>query len=475
MSILLKKGLLDVKKAAGILNTEYNINAEITNITTDSRETESGSLFIAIIGENMNGHNFIKQAVARGAVAVIASEIPEGLTGEEKQRLLLVPNTVYAFGALAGAYRDLISPKVIAVTGSVGKTTTKEFVYSVASSAFRSHKTNGNFNNEIGMPITVLNMPTDTQVCVLELGMSYENEISRMSKNVKPDIAVITNIGNSHIENLGSRENICKAKLEICDGMSDDGLLILNADEPMLFAVKGKLRQKTVYVSLQNPNAEYRALNIRENGTYTEFDILAKDRLLTNIRIPTVGRHNVYDAAIAFAVGEALNIGDAAIKNGLLSFSNTGMRQNIYSYGNYNFIEDCYNASPESMMASLGVLSDVSLKHKGKSVAVLGDMRELGDYSDRLHKEVGMYVASKHISKLITVGSFAEKIALGALDHAYPSEDILICKSCDAVDKIADKIFPLLQNGDTVLFKASRAVKLERVIEKLKALIDGAN
>ena len=329
-------------------------------------------------------------------------------------------------------------------------------------------------SREIGMPLTVFDMPETTQVCVLEMGMSDLGEISRMTHVAEPDIAVITNIGNSHIENLGSRENICKAKLEIVEGVPKNGWVILNADEPMLFAQKGKLTQNLLFVSLQNPLADYRALNIREYEDSTEFDLVAGTRVVTNIRIPTIGRHNVYDATYAFAVGILLGMSDEEIKVGLQSFHNTGMRQNIYEYGGITIIEDCYNAGPESMKAAVEVLARMADKTSCRTVAVLGDMRELGEYSKQLHMEVGTLVAERRISNLVTFGREAENIALGAINHAFKPDNISISTNIENPGAAAKIVHDLIQRGDAVLFKASRAVRMERVIEELKRLIDAA-
>ncbi len=471
MGVKYKRAVFDTAELAGVLGCKNSIYEEITSIVTDSREAESGSLFVAIKGERFDGHDYIWPAIKNGAAAVIADRIPEGLNDEARSRILLATNTVEALGRVAAAYKAKIKPKTIAVTGSVGKTTTKEFVYAVAASKYIAHKTVGNFNNEIGMPLSVLDMPETTQVCVLEMGMSGLGEISRMTAIAKPDIALVTNIGNSHIENLGSRENICRAKLEITEGVPENGYVILNADEPMLFAQKGKLPQNLIFVSLKNPQADYRALNIREYEDSTEFDLVAGRRVVTNVRIPTIGIHNVYDATYAFVVGILLGMDDDEIKRGLMSFKNTGMRQNIYECGGVTIIEDCYNAGPESMKAAVEVLARIAEKNGCRSVAVLGDMLELGDYSKKLHMDVGALVALRGISNLVTFGHEAENIALGAINNALKHENISINTDTDRPDVAARTVFSLVKPGDAVLFKASRAVRLERVIEELKKLL----
>ncbi len=474
MGIRYKNPVFDTKWLADILGVKITAQADITGIVTDSREVEPGSLFIALKGEKADGHDYIGQAITRGASAVIAERLPDVLTEKERAAVFLTPNSLTAFGQVAKAFKRRIHPKTIAVTGSVGKTTTKEFIYAVVSAHFAAHKTAGNYNSEIGMPLTLLDMPETAQVCVLEMGMSNLGEISRMAHIAEPDIAVITNIGNSHIENLGSRENICKAKLEIAEGVPANGCVILNADEPMLFAQKGKLSQNLIFVSLQNPQADYRALNIREYEDSTEFDLVAGSRVVTNVRIPTIGRHNVYDATYAFVVGTQLGMSDEEIKGGLMSFRNTGMRQNIYEYGGITIIEDCYNAGPESMKAAVEVLSKMADKTECRTIAVLGDMRELGEYSKQLHMEVGTLVASRHIGHLVTFGREAENIALGAINHAFKADNISINTNLEKPAETAKLIFDMMGKGDAVLFKASRAVRLERVIDELKRLLDAA-
>ncbi len=472
MGIKYKKITFDTEWLASVLGTECKAHGDIISITTDSRECETDTLFIAIKGERFDGHDFIKQALESGASAVIASRIPKELSEEQRSRLLLVDDTVKALGKIAAAYKARIKPKTVAVTGSVGKTTTKEFVYAVAGAGYLTHKTAGNFNNEIGMPLSILDMPETTQVCVLEMGMSGLGEISNMTNTAKPDIALITNIGNSHIENLGSRENICKAKLEIVEGVPEDGWVILNADEPMLFAQKGLLKQNLLFVSMSNPQADYRALNIRENDGHTEFDLVAGRRVVTNIKIPTVGQHNVFDATFAFVVGTLLGMDDDEIKEGLMSFRNTGMRQNIYAYGNITVIEDCYNAGPESMKASVEVLARMGEKEHLNTVAVLGDMRELGDYSKKLHMEVGELVGKRGITHLLSFGKEAANISLGAINAGMGAQSVSVITDTEAVENAAVTVRQLTADGGAVLFKASRAVRLERVIEALKKLID---
>lgn len=452
-------------------NIVRNNDGLITSVSSDSRDCVPGTLFVAIKGEHFDGHDFIKATMDKGAVCALCEKIPAD-AASLKGSLVVVKDTTIALGKIAYEYAKKTAPEIVAVTGSVGKTTTKEFIYAVLSEKFNAHKTEGNFNNELGLPLSILSMKKNTEAAVFELGMSFKGEISYLSKIACPKIAAITNIGNSHIENLGSRENICAAKLEIIDGLDPDGIILLNADEPLLFAQKGKLSHKTYFISMQNPSADFRALNIRTYDDYSIYDLVLPNRVVTNIQIPTIGVHNVFDSAYAFVIGMLFGMTDDEIKRGLMKFRNTGMRQNVYKYGGITIIEDCYNAGPESMKASLDVLSRLSRQNSQRSIAVLGEMRELGEYSKQLHMEIGKIVASKGIDKLFTFGHEAENIVLGAINHGYPSESFGTSTDIDAPEKMALAIKSTLQHGDIVLFKASRAVELERVIGLLKKYLD---
>ncbi|MBR5515372.1 MAG: UDP-N-acetylmuramoyl-tripeptide--D-alanyl-D-alanine ligase, partial [Clostridia bacterium] len=299
----------------------YSNSELIKNISLDSREIEAGTLFVAIKGERFDGHDFIGKAFEDGAAAIVCERIPYKVKGN----VILVDNSLYAFGAIAKNHKNQIAPLTVGITGSVGKTTTKQFVWSVLREKYVTHKTDGNFNNEIGLPITILRMPCDTQALVLEMGMSFKDEISRLSQIAEPDIAVITNIGSSHIENFGSREGIRDAKMEIAHGLKEGGKLVLNGDEPLLSGIDG-----AVYVSVENENSDYRAVNVEENDGYYLFDIMTKAGTVKGFRINVLGIHNVYNAVVAYAVGKLADMDDESIKAGLLNFENAAMRQNIY-------------------------------------------------------------------------------------------------------------------------------------------------
>ncbi|MBR6709467.1 MAG: UDP-N-acetylmuramoyl-tripeptide--D-alanyl-D-alanine ligase [Clostridia bacterium] len=445
-------------------------SVEFNAVTTDSRTVVSGALFAAISGERTDGTVYIAAAAAAGAGCALSTRLPEKLP--ERCAVVVVPDVVAAIGALAADYAKYSQAKTIAVTGSVGKTTTKEFISAVLEQRFALHKSEGNHNNEIGMPMTMLATPENTQARVFEMGMCGFGEIDYLSKIARPDIAVITTIGSSHLEQLGTRENICRAKLEITHGMKDDGILICNADEPLLFRDTPDGRHP-LFVAIRNPHADYRAVNIRPGVGKTVFDLIYDHRVVTNVTIPTMGNHHVYAALFAYAVGVSCGLNDNEIRQGLLSFKNADMRQSIYTLGGVTVIEDCYNASPESMRAAIDVLSALSAQQPGaRTFALLGDMRELGQDSVLLHNQLGITVAQHKLDYLFTLGEIAEEIARGAIRHGMRADRVYANPDCDRYAYSAEQLLELLSPGDILLVKASRAVAAERVIAHLRQHAD---
>lgn len=439
----------------------------ILGICTSSSEAEAGFLFVAIKGARADGHEYISDAVKRGAVAAIVDHIPEEST-KCRFTAIVVDDTVAALGRLASKYRTLAKLISIAVTGSVGKTTTKEFISAVTSAQFPTHKSEGNHNNEIGMPMSLLGIGAKDKISVAEMGMSSFGEIEHLSKIALPDIAVITNIGVAHIANLGSRENICHAKLEITAGMNETGLLLYNADEPLLTEGVKNVRCRVRSFSLQNRAGDYRALNIRTVKNGMMFDIIYRNKAVTNVEIPTLGRHNVYNALIAFAVGAELGMTDELIRRGLSSFRPADQRQSIYSVKDITVIDDCYNASPESMKAALDVLTTYTESVGGRAIALLGDMLELGDYSKLMHEQLGMYAAQANIKKLFCYGSMADTVAESAIKRGIRASDVYVSEDTSHPEIMADMILSQVKAGDVLLVKASRGVAAENVIKLIK-------
>ena len=441
----------------------------VERISHDSREGGDKTLFCAIVGEKYDGHDFIADAVSAGSQVVLLSSLPENTDGLDFYAIR-VEDTVKALGTLAAYYKDFSDATFVAVTGSVGKTTTKEFIFAVASASFKTHKTKGNYNNEIGLPLTLFDLSPDDKVSVIEMGMSARGEIEYMSKLVRPDIAVITNIGTSHLAALGTRENICAAKLEIVSGLKKDGSLMLNADEPLLFATRGHVEPEPEFVSVYNRFGDYRAVNIRylENGIM--YDLIYNNKAVTNVEIPALGRHNVYNSLIAYAVGVKLGMTDDMIRRGLLTFVSTDKRQNIYDVGGITVIDDCYNASPESMRAAIDVLTSIASRRGVKPCALLGDMLELGEYSRLMHDQLGQYAAQMKVQKLYCYGAMADIVAEAAIKKGVRADNVYVSLDSDNPTEMAKMINSSMQSGDVLLVKASRAVSAERVIEALKKI-----
>lgn len=445
---------------------EDNQNISFNSVCTDSRETASGALFVALDGERVNGHDYIGAALSSGSGCVLCERIPDALNGQ-KYAAVVVEDSVRAVGELAKAYDRRIHHRKVAVTGSVGKTTTKEFIAAVLAEQFCVHKTEGNYNSNIGMPLSMLAMTQDTEVSVLEMGMSGLGEIEYLSRIAEPDIAVITNIGTSHMEHLGSRENICRAKLEIVSGLKKGGTLILNGDEPLLRNYHNP-DVIPVYVGLENESCDFRAVNIRCGLEGTTFDIVHGLQFVKDVTIPTIGKHNVYAALFAYAVAVRMGVEIEAILAGLRNFVPVGMRQNIYDLGDITVIEDCYNASPESMRAAIDVLVSMKQEKGGRICALLGNMYELGEKSEQLHESVGMYFGQCGGEVLYTFGTTADHIAGGAVLGGLLNENIYRNPDVKNPALSGEMLLNSLKKGDILLVKASRGAAAERIIQYVK-------
>ncbi len=454
----------------GVLRDGRGREMQVGAICTDSREADENTVFCALRGDRVDGHDYIKNALAAGCRCVLCEQ-SNPFVEEAGAAAVVVKDTELALARFANAYRRSMGFRAVGVTGSVGKTTAKDMIYSVLRCSNRAYKTAGNHNSVIGLPLSVAEIPQDTEWAVLEMGMSGFGEIERLSIATEPDVAVITNIGTAHMEMLGSRENICRAKLEILCGLKEGGTLILNGDEPLLRGIGGKCYQ-TVYVSLQREDCAYFAKNIRVEDGYTLFDLVWSGGVEKDLRVNVMGRHNVYAAAFAFAVGILSGMKPQEIRKGLLAFAPEGLRQARCECRGWTFLEDCYNASPESMMASLEVLSEFCRQTGRRSVAILGDMLELGVQSATMHQRVGERAAVLGIDELITLGARGRQIAVGAQRKGLSSVCTFDMPSDDTMDTMACTVAARLRPHDVVLFKASRGVGEERLIEALKNLKD---
>lgn len=423
-------------------------------VTTDSRKKAEQSLFIPLIGEKFDGHNFAEQALENGAAAFLWEQtkpLPPNLP--EDFPVFFVEDTLAALQQLAKHYREQVNPIVIGITGSNGKTTTKDLTASVVSSRYRTHYTEGNFNNHIGMPLTILSMPKNTEVLIVEMGMSDFGEIELLSSIARPDFAIITNIGESHIEYLGSRKGIAKAKMEITKGMSNDGIIVIDGDEPLLEDVKQTHRTETCGFTSSSDHIIHQ-VEITEHGT--DFQLFNE-----KYHIPLYGKHHAKNAAFAITIGKHLHISQEMIKAGLTSLKQTGMRfEMMKGKAGATIINDAYNASPTSMKAAIEVVKQMS-GYENK-ILVLGDVLELGDHSEVLHRSVAASIDSP-ITAVFTFGSDAKFIT----DEVQKSKKHIQAVHFTEKQSLLHALQKFENGASLILFKASRGLKFETLIDNL--------
>ena len=436
----------------GTLDPQYN-EVEVCGVATDSREVKPGQLFIPLVGARADGHTFIRRAVENGAAATLSSaeNSPQGVP------TIHVADTLLAFGSIAAGYRAEMTARVVAITGSVGKTTTKEMLAAIFQRQFRTVWTEGNHNNNLGLPMSVMDLEPDTEIAVLELGMNHFGEMSYLTKIARPDMAVFTNIGTMHIEHLGSREGILRAKLEILEGMPDDGVVVMNGDEPLLWNLRDSMRFKHYYFGVDNPACEVRASNVRSDDSGVTFEAVVFGRPV-EIFVPANGQHTIYNALAAISAAALSGAAPENVKAGLAAFENTGMRQKIYERGGYTIIEDCYNAGPESMEAALNVLAERSTK--GRRIAVLGDMLELGSCAMAEHYRIGRLAVGK-ADLIFAYGVDATRVVTGAVTGGMKPSCAMYYED---QDELIHDLRARTRPGDTLLFKGSRGMKMERAL-----------
>lgn len=426
---------------------------KIQSIMTDTRKHSKKSLFIPIVGDTFDGHEFIDEAIKKGAIAAFWQkdhDLPTFIPTDFP--VSFVDDTIKALQDLSVFYLNKVNPKVVAITGSNGKTTTKDLVESVVSQKFTTHKTQGNLNNHIGVPLTILSMPPSTEVCVLEMGMSQFGEISVLSKIAQPHIAIITNIGESHIEFLGSREGIAKAKAEILDGLRDEGTFIYDGDEPLIKNIK---TNNKLSCGFQEGNDFY-VSNIQQNLDSTNFTI--NDN--TAFSFSLLGKHNVKNGTYAIAVGMLLGMSEKDIQKGLMETQVTKMRfEPVVGKRGSLIINDAYNASPTSMKAAIQLVQE--MPHKKTKILVLGDIFELGNKSEEFHRSIADAITDES-HYLFTVGESAKWIAEEVINK---NNSVVKTTICEDRKELIQKVTPLLQEDTIVLVKGSRGMKLEECVE----------
>ena len=444
-------GKITLKQAAawcgGTVEEKY-ADVEFWGAGNDTRTLKPGQLFIVLQGAR-DGHDFIPAAMEKGAGAVLCSR----KVGDYPA--IFVEDPRIALGMIAREELRRIGAKVVGVTGSVGKSTTKEMIAAVLEAAYITEKTPANHNNDIGMPMAILSMDENTQVAVLEMGMNHFREIAYLSGIAHPDVSVIVNIGTSHIEYLGSQEGIRKAKLEILEGMGPEGLLILNGDDPLLRSLPEQPSQEVRYFGVSE-GCDVRGVEVEQLPGALNYRAVSREDDFP-VELALEGRHYVTDSLAAIAVGLAMGVTPEQIRQRLASFRNLSGRQEIYEEKGFTIIKDCYNAGPESMAAALSVLG----ARKGRRVAVLGDMLELGDCTFAEHYRIGR-IAAENADLIFAFGPNADRVAAGALTGGVPQNKI---GSYTERDRIIEDLKHQAKPGDVLLFKGSRGMHMEWILE----------
>lgn len=424
-------------------------------VSIDSRTIGQGQLFVPLVREK-DGHDFIAEAIGKGAAAALWQNDRAGPPADIP--VVRVDDCLAALQRLAGEYRSRLPVKVIGITGSNGKTTTKDMIDSILGTTYKVHKTKGNLNSQIGMPLTLLEMPPDVEYAVVEMGMSERGQIERLSLVAQPDFAVITMIGVSHLSTLGSREQIAEAKLEIVRGLRVGGTLVYNGDEPLLAnALEKSDLNRTAIGFGQHGSHPYRAASIAADGSGISFRVNS-----TEYRLPMLGKHNVTNALAAIAVGELAGVEPDKIRKGLEKLSVTEMRMEVLrASAGFTVINDAWNASPVSVAAAIETFGELEgYSHK---FLVLGDMRELGAGERQYHREIGQKIDPRRIQYVFTVGELAEQIALEAADR-FPQGRVAAFRS---KDEVLSAIRSSVAASDAVLVKGSRGMELEHIVRGL--------
>lgn len=434
---------------------QYPVGNErvFTQVDTDTRAIRQDSLFVALKGEKFDGHDFVGKAREQGAAGAIVQEMREEYK-HDGFAVIVVEDTLKAYQGLARFHRRRFSIPVVAVTGSVGKTTTRNMIATVLAQKFNVLQTEKNFNNEIGLPRTLLQLTAEHGACVVEMGMRGLGQIAELAAIAEPTIGVVTNVGKSHIELLGSQENIAKAKSELVLALSPEGAAILNQDDPYTAAMADLCKGKVISYGLLNHAVVHGSrVSVDEKGIH--FTCRCFDEMF-DVNVPVMGEHNVYNALAAIAVGRILGLSDRRLQKGLAEYHGMAMRQELVYIEPYTFVNDAYNANPASMLEAIRTLAVMT---KGRKIAVLGDMLELGDWARQEHEKIGSEAAALGIDVVIALGGLASYIAQAAQQHGlaqvYTVRDHAAAAEC---------LKGLLQPGDTILLKGSRSMAMEKIL-----------
>ena len=419
-------------------------------VVIDSRQIEPGYIFVATKGERVDGHRFIPDVFAKGALAVICEVLPE----EDLGPCILVEDSFMALKQAAAFYRQQLNIRVVGITGSVGKTSTKEFIAAVLAEKYKVHKTAGNYNNEVGLPLTIFGIQDDDQIAVLEMGINTFGEMHRLSEVARPDICVMTNIGQCHLENLIDRDGILRAKSEIFDFMNPEGTVIVNGDDDKLATIHDVYGKAPITFGMNKDNAIW-ADHIENRGLLGSRADIHMGDVLVHANIPLPGEHMIYNAMAAAAVGDMTK---EEITAGISHVEAVAGRSHLIEAGDKVVIDDCYNANPVSMKAAIDLLATAP----GRKVAILGDMFELGENERAMHREVGQYAAEKGIDLILCVGGLSSEMYEGAAEKGGEARHFEIREALEAV------LQDLLQPGDTVLVKASHSMAFENIVQNIQ-------
>lgn len=451
---------LSFKEIVDAINGEILVENEEKNfndICTDTRKILKGNIFLALKGENFNGNKYAKDALEKGAsISIIDEDIENINECKNLGTVIKVKDGNEALLSLAKYYRKKLGIKVVGITGSTGKTSTKDVVASFLSGKYKVFKTKGNFNNHIGLPLMILQLDSSYDVAVLELGMSHLGEIHRLAECARPDIALITNIGLSHIENLKTRENIFKAKMEITDFFDENNVLIVNGEDDFLPYIKNK-KYKVIKTGYKD-EFDFKVKNVVLNENSTSFTVEHNGEE-SDFNIPMVGAHNVLNSLLAVAAANELKVTFHEMKEGLKNIEATSMRLEFIKKNGFEIINDCYNASPSSMKAAIDVLKN---RKGSRKIAILGTMNELGEEAENSHKLVGSYAKDK-VDILITTGKFKE-----AYKSGFEKDSIRIYNT---KEEIIEDLKNIIQKDDVVLVKASRGIKFEDITKALEKVV----
>ena len=450
-----------------MLDADYiengDIEEKIHGVCIDSRKVEKGNLYIPIIGENNNGHAYAAQAIEKGAKALLWQRNEPNPPKDVV--IILVEDTTKALQQLAASYRLQLDMKVVGITGSNGKTSTKDILAAVLKQHYRTQKTQGNFNNEIGVPLTLLSLNEDCEAAVVEMGMENLHELSFLTNMVKPDVAIISNVGTAHLENLGTMENIAKAKVEIVEGIKEHGSFIYNGDQELIRnaviekCIPGDIRKYTFGFHGDNDMQVHDITQKREGIRFCVNDF-------ESFTLDMIGKHQALNATSAFMAASILGVSDEEIRAGFMDIEKTGLRNELVDFDQCLILNDSYKSNPQSALAALDTMEEFDYDYK---VCVLGDMLELGETSDMIHYNLGKDLANYHLNEVLTIGEMARYIAQGANNHL---EGVLV-RHFEDKEALIDYLYPLHEKSAMLLIKGSRGMKLDEVVDALVKKVEG--